>query len=105
VIDLLRGIFDGITCLLANFAVMIVWALVETLNYVVLGLAAIIAPLVALMPEMPDPPSLPSEFSSAAGWVAWVFPVSTAVDILTFFVGVWLAWQLLAIAMRWAKAL
>jgi hypothetical protein len=34
-----------------------------------------------------------------------VFPVDTAVTILTFLVTAWIAWQLIAIALRWAKAL
>ena len=70
------------------------------------GVTLVINALVAADPiDMPDPPELPAAFDTALGWVAWVFPVATAVEILAFLITAWIAWQVIAIAMRWAKAL
>ena len=53
-------------------------------------------------PALPDPPQA---LVTAEGWVAWVFPVGTVLQILGFTLAVFLLWQLVAIGLRWAKAL
>jgi hypothetical protein len=54
---------------------------------------------------MPTMPGVPSGVTTAAGWVAWVFPVGTAVNILAFMITAWIVWQIIALALRWAKAI
>lgn len=74
-------------------------------NAIVAALAALLTALVAADPvNMPALPTLPAPFTTALGWVAWVFPVGTAVDILAFLLTAWLAWQVIAILLRWVKA-
>jgi hypothetical protein len=75
------------------------------INALIAALAAIIGALISLLPNMPDLPELPAPFVTAEAWVAWFFPVGTVVDILAFWLSMWLLWQVIALAMRWAKAL
>jgi amino acid transporter len=75
------------------------------LNAIIAALAVVIGGLFSLLPDMPDLPDLPTPFVTAESWVAWFFPVSTVVDILGFWLAMWLIWQVIALALRWAKAL
>jgi len=86
-------------------AAAIIGAVVGALNTAIAALGAAAAAAIALLPNMPALPTEPSALVTAEGWVAWVFPVNTVWDILVFFIGVWLLWQAVAIALRWAKAL
>ena len=98
-IDLLSRLLEGFVCFVQTGATLVV-------NAVIAALGAFVGLLVAAMPvAMPDLPALPSQFATAAGWVAWFFPVATVVQILAFFLTAWLAWQAVAIGLRWAKAL
>jgi hypothetical protein len=89
------------TWLLENIASLAVGAL----NAIIAALGAALAAALALLPDMPDLPERPGAFDTAYGWVAWGFPVNTVWDILVFCAARWLLWQLVAIALRWAKAL
>lgn len=80
-------------------------ALVDALNAVIAALAAVINALFAILPDLPELPEPPAAFTMAYGWVSWVFPVGTLLDILLFVLSMWLLWQAVAIALRWAKAL
>lgn len=101
----IAAILTAILCVLTNLVYTIIAALVLGLNLIIAALAAFLAGLVALLPAFPDLPSLPDEYSTAAGWVAWVFPIGTLLAILSWFAGVWIVWQLVAIGLRWARAL
>jgi hypothetical protein len=78
---------------------------VIALNALIAALASVLAGLFSLLPDMPALPSLPDAMVTAEAWVAWVFPVSTVFDILVFGFSMWLLWQAVALALRWAKAL
>lgn len=82
-----------------------VGAVVDALNAVIAALAAVINGLFALLPDLPDLPEPPEAYTMAYGWVAWVFPVGTLIEILLFVLSMWLIWQVVALALRWAKAL
>ncbi len=78
---------------------------VGVINGVVYALGTVIAGLLFLLPEMPTLPVMPDPFTTAAGWVAWVFPVDTLLLVLAFVLSMWLLWQGIALALRWAKAI
>ena len=78
---------------------------VGLVNALILALGTIVGALFAVLPDLPALPALPDAFLLAESWVAWVFPVSTLLSILTWTLVVWLVWQVVAIALRWAKAL
>jgi hypothetical protein len=75
------------------------------LNALIAALGTVIAGLFSLLPDMPALPTLPDAMVTAEAWVAWVFPVSTVFDILVFGFSMWLLWQAVALALRWARAL
>ena len=98
-IGLLQSIVDLLVCWIETAAVTV-------LNLLVLAVGSLIALLIAADPvNMPDPPTLPAAMVTAEGWVAWVFPVHQAVLVFAFVLSAWIAWQVIAIAMRWGKAL
>ncbi len=87
-------LFDGIVTLV-----------VKAVNGLIVALGALIGGLFSALPNLPALPSLPASMVTAEAWVAWVFPVATLLDVLAFVLSMWLLWQVVAIALRWAKAL
>lgn len=80
-------------------------AVIAALNAVISALATAINAVFSILPDLPALPEPPDAYVMAYGWVAWVFPVGTLLDILLFVLTMWLMWQAVAIALRWAKAL
>jgi len=89
---------DGLVDLLVD-------AVVACVNAFVAALAAVLQALFDVLPDMPDLPEPPEAFTDAAGWVAWFFPVGTLLDVLAFVLTMWLLWQAVALALRWAKGI
>jgi len=83
----------------------IVSIVVGAVNALLAAIGAILSVIVAALPDMPDLPELPAPFVTAESWVAWFFPVGTLLDILAFWLAMWLLWQITALVLRWAKAL
>jgi hypothetical protein len=77
--------------------------LIKAINALVAALGSVLQGLFDVLPSLPALPSPPDALVTAEGWVAWVFPVSTLVDILSWTLVVWLVWQAVALALRWAK--
>jgi hypothetical protein len=77
---------------------------VKAINALIAALASVIAALFSALPDMPQLPDPPAALVTAEGWVAWVFPVGTLISILEFVLAMWLIWQIVVIALRWAKA-
>lgn len=100
----IAGITSWLEALVTNLVCWIQTGLVRALNFVIASLGALLAAVAGLMPDMPAMPERPSQFDTALGWMNWVFPVGTVVQVLTFLVGAWLIWQGVVIALRWAKA-
>lgn len=78
---------------------------IRALNALIAALAAAVSALLSILPNMPGLPDPPAALVTAEGWVAWAFPVGTVLQILTFTLAVFLLWQVVAIVLRWAKAL
>lgn len=74
------------------------------INNWIQGLADFVNGLLSHLPDFPSPPSEPSWFSQTAGWVAWVWPVDQVVLIIGSILTFLLAWYIVVIALRWAKA-
>jgi len=87
------ALFDGIVGLV-----------IDAINGLIAALGSMIAALVSVLPDMPDLPTMPAPFTTAYAWVSWFFPVSTVLDILAAVLAFWITWQLVVIALRWAKA-
>ena len=77
---------------------------IRALNALIAGLGAVLQALVSLLPDMPELPEPPDALIMAESWVAWVFPVGALLTILAFVLAMYLLWQAVAIALRWAKA-
>lgn len=78
---------------------------VKALNALILALGTVLQAAFSALPDLPALPGLPDAFVTAEGWVAWFFPVGTVIDALAFVLSMYLLWQAVAIALRWAKAL
>lgn len=104
--SLLLAPLHAILCAIQHVAYALLGLVVGGVNAFIVGLAAIITGLLALLPEWGDLglPSAPAEIGTVSGWVAWVIPVGTIIDIVVFLGLVWLAWQAVAILLRWVKA-
>lgn len=78
---------------------------IDALNGLIAALGTVLQGFFDLLPDLPDLPDEPDSVVTASSWVAWFFPVSTLLDVLAFILSMWLLWQAVAIALRWAKAL
>lgn len=87
-------LFDGIATLA-----------VKALNAILAALAAAVSAIISAWPiGMPTLPSIPGELITAWGWVLWTpLPVASGFALFLFLISVELAWQLIAIGLRWAK--
>jgi hypothetical protein len=94
----MAGVIDSILSAIGDLVLGAVNALINALGVV-------ISALLSFLPNMPAIPDPPDALVTAESWVAWFFPVSTVIDILTFWLAMWLIWQVIALALRWAKAL
>jgi hypothetical protein len=93
-----------ILCWIKQIGALFLSALIDGVNLVIAGLAAFVQFLVDADPvSFPSVPAWPDAMTAAYGWIAWVFPVGVVIDILAFVVVAWLAWQLVALGLRWAK--
>jgi hypothetical protein len=102
----LIDVLSQILCWIKQIGAMFLSALVDGVNLVIAGLAAFVQFLIDADPiSFPDIPDWPDSMATALGWVSWVFPVATVVAILGFVLTAWLAWQLVALGLRWAKLL
>lgn len=90
-----------ISGLLSGIAGLVVGAL----NALIAALAVAVMAALTLLPEMPAFPTPPPALVLAESWVAWVFPVQTLINVLLFVLSMFFLWQMIAIALRWAKAL
>lgn len=89
------------TDFLAGIANLVVGAI----NALIAGLATAINGILSILPSMPALPTPPPALLTAEGWVAWVFPVSTLLDVLAFTLTMFLLWQVVGLILRWAKAI
>jgi hypothetical protein len=102
VTSILQAIYD----FLAQLVCWIMTALILALNLLLAALGALIEAAVELLPDLDDAdiPEVPGPVTTVAGWVNWFFPVTAALQFLTFLFGAWLLWQVVALGLRWAKA-
>lgn len=83
----------------------VVGLLIKAVNGLIAALAAALSAFFAALPDMPELPEPPGAIETASSWVAWFFPVGALVDVLAFVLSMWLLWQAVALALRWAKAI
>lgn len=74
------------------------------INGLIAGFGAVLGGFVSLLPDMPALPAMPTAFTTAYAWVAWFFPVNTLLSLLAAVLAFWLIWQVVVVALRWAKA-
>jgi hypothetical protein len=91
-------VLDGLLDILVDAAIACINAVIAALGFVLQG-------LFDLLPDLPDLPELPDPFVTAEEWVSWFFPVGTVIDALAFVLTMWLLWQAVALALRWAKGI
>lgn len=78
---------------------------VKAFNALLAAIGAALSAAISVLPDMPALPDPPTALVTAESWVAWAFPVGTMLDVLAFVLVIFLLWQLVAIALRWARAL
>ena len=101
-LDLLRPLFDFLICLVKFAVGLLVSLLIGVVNLLVAGLMALVGGMLALLPN-PEFPSFtaPSWLESAN----WLFPVDHFLAAVVVVTTVLVVWQLVQIALRWAKVI
>jgi hypothetical protein len=97
-IDLLSQIVAMFVCWVQTGVTLVVNALIS-------ALAALVSGVLYLMPSFPDFPAVPEQLTEVVGWIAWFFPIHQLVLLLTFFLTAYIAWFVVALALRWAKGM
>lgn len=101
------GLFSSIVGTLANLAKFVghwvLWAIVSFINLLVIALGAFIGLVASLLPDMPT--NSASVSGSWVGWLNYYMPISELVTGLLVWVGLWVAFLVIRIPLKWAKAL
>lgn len=79
-------------------------ACVDVANLAIAALASLVALVVGALPAMPSLPSVPAAVLDGMSYGAYFFPVSYMVTTIALVGSLWLAWMVVAIPLRWAKA-
>lgn len=95
-IDLLQQLLDDFICFIETGIVLFA-------NLVLEGLAALVSAIVSVLPDMPGAGSIPDWVTNGYHFVAYFFPVDFAMTLGLSYVTFYLAWILVAVALRWAK--
>ncbi|HEX4345658.1 MAG TPA: hypothetical protein VHZ31_08860 [Solirubrobacteraceae bacterium] len=98
---LLSGLIDFLKCLVLYGTGLLEWALISLFNLLVSTLAALIGPLLGLLPTV-DLGSV--ALPSWVAWANWFLPLDTFAALLTIVVAVLIAGWAVRIALRWIKA-
>ena len=94
---LLQAIVSDLVCWIET-------ALIFVCNGLISALSLVVAGVVAILPPMPNLPPMPSYVQTALSWLAYIFPLAYAMQLLGVMVSIWLVWVVAAIPLRWAKA-
>jgi len=98
-LSLLQTIVDSIVCWIETAAIFII-------NVIIFSFAALINAVVLLLPDMPDMPSVPAWITDSFSHADYYVPLGYLFTVLLpLLVTLWLAWFLLAIPLRWARAI
>lgn len=96
-ISLLSQIVSNIICWIET-------ALIDIANVVIVVLANVIKYVVLLLPDMPSLPAMPSQITQAIQWGNYYFPLGFMLTMFTTVAGLWFAWIVIRIPLRWGKA-
>lgn len=96
-ITLLQKIVDLFVCWVET-------AVITVINLVVVALAALVSAVLALLPDMPDLPTRPAMITTGFEWVGYWFPIGYFLTVVTTVLVLYVAWLLVRIPLRWAKA-
>jgi len=99
----LLGLF-GIDKLLAYFVCWVMTGIILAANFLIEGLALILAGFLALLPPMPELPAVPDYVVSAFAFGRYFFPIDFILTLLTLYFLLWAAYKIISIPLRWAKA-
>jgi len=97
VTSLLSRIVDWFVCWVRTGATMV-------LNAVITAIGDWCTGLLLLLPDMPDLPDVPAYVTQGFAWGAYWFPLTYLLTLLALYVSLWVAWTVIAIPLRWAKA-
>jgi len=78
-------------------------ALIDAINVLIIAVGALVGLLLSALPDMPSAPTAPA--SPWIGWLNWLIPVAPMVAALSLFVGLWVAFLVIRIPLKWVKAL
>lgn len=97
------GLLEAILCAIETLAAGIVDLLIVMINAAIVGLGALVAVVMLLLPEMPAPPPLPE--AGILGFVNWLFPLAGAAALLATMGGLFLGYMAVRIILNWLRAL
>jgi hypothetical protein len=97
------GLLDQILCWVKQIGAMVLNALIDVVNLLVVAVAALIGAVLTLLPNMPAQPPSPS--GGVLGALNWVVPLDNILGLLAGLLVIILAMQAISIALRWVKAL
>lgn len=97
----IQWLMDFLICLVKYASGLLVAGLIGLVNLLIAGIGALVGFLIGLLPEVQlGSISLPDQLA----WGNWLFPINHAVAALLLVVTVLVAWTVINIGLRWAKA-
>lgn len=88
-INWIAGILHAIWCVITNIDKFVLYAIIQSINGVIVALGFIGENSIALLPSLPDPPDLEevglpggASLGTILGWINYVVPVVTLLEII-----------------------
>jgi hypothetical protein len=101
------NLLEQILCWIRQIGAFFLSALVAVVNLLISGLAGFVQGVLDVLPNMPaelDVSGLPSGVLTAIQSAGYYVPFAGIVTLIATVVVLWFAWLVLAVALRWFKA-
>jgi hypothetical protein len=96
--------WDGITTIVMDFVSWAETAVVFVFNLVISGIGVILSAAIAALPAMPTLPVVPGWIDTGMQWGSYYFPIPFFLTTITTMFGLWVAWLVIRVVLRWGKA-
>lgn len=90
---------------IAYLGTMVLGAIVDGINAMLVAMAAVVTATFSLLPTISDAPALGSGASTWLGWLNWFYPVGPLLDGLAGLVGIYLTFLAYRYVLRLLRAM
>ena len=102
--SIFSGVLNAILCWIIAIANMVAWAIMTSLNNIMITIGLLVGAAVNALPDMPTPPDWSGVSAQVFEYANWAFPLGFLVTMIASLATLFLAWQGIKILLNFAKA-